>query len=197
VADRMPQDLAAERQAMLDQLFEGLTEQRRQVFQEIESGQLSRTLQTLKETIDASDRLAKSVDTTLTTANALAQRVAPEGDASPKPEGEGEGLAEYQTAVEETTRAAEQLTVLAKHLDSLLKQPAPANGNSALTAAAGDIERAGSAVVDRAFTRLLIIVIAAPLAIALAMGGYKWAGARMGWGTASGSGPAVPGRHGR
>jgi hypothetical protein len=190
----LPADVAAERQAAMDQLFvrlaaertqaleavsKELTAQREQTLKDLDQrqGELHGVLQELQETAKAMDAMAKSLTTTFKAGESLAERVSPTPTTptTPTPPTSSDSLTDYRAAVEKTSEAADRLNALALSLDRLVGQGREP-GTSNLHAAAADLASVGAAsehAIDHAFNRLLALVIAAPLMVALAAVLYR------------------------
>jgi hypothetical protein len=186
VAEKLGEDVAAERQAALEQLFDGLTAQREALFADLEEGgeEFETTLETLRDTIAAAEELSTSLASTFGAGERLAKSVesaretgddpaaapsasAPVEAGAPRPEASDEdpgGLQAYREAVETTSDAAERLNVLAGNLENLLGPDDGERRPSRLVGAAQDLSGASTAVVDHAFRRALLLIGAALVA---------------------------------
>jgi hypothetical protein len=194
VAERLSGDVAAEREAMLNQFFEqlsveraaavedvfkGLTGQREALLADLDTrqGELQGTLRELHETVRASDALANSVTAALKAGESLADRVTPPPGSPPAT---GDAFAEYRAAMVQTSDTADRLTVLVQNMDKLM-EPSTVNQNaSRAQAVAATLGLASEGVIDYAFHRLLVLVVVAPLMVALSVVLYRVASKRLG-----------------
>jgi hypothetical protein len=197
VAENLPRDAAAEREAMLNQLFEklaversaaadqvfaGLSGQREALLAELDNrnAAFQGTLRDLHETVRDSDTLANSLTAALKAGESLTDRAAPAA---------GEVLAQYRAAAAQTADTADRLTVLAQHLDkltplvqhldNLLEPTSQGQEGSRVHAAAAGLGDTSKSVIDYGFHRLLVLVIVAPIAVALSAGLYRVATRRL------------------
>ncbi len=174
-AKQLGENFGAERQAALDQFFVGVSEQREALLKDLDQGQakLQGTLKEVRETVDATDKLAGSLTTTAQAIESVANRVMPT-PGEPADDPDHNGLARYQAAVVETGAAADRLTVLAGKIDQLLDPTALDQRTAALQTAVNDAQQSAQQVIDYAFKRLLLLICAVPVLIVLAMGSYRW-----------------------
>jgi hypothetical protein len=161
-ADALPQDLAGEREAALNQFFQSLTEQRQALLKEIDESQahLQGALKDLTTALAAADALATKLTPTINAANELASKFAKDNAPAGPPR---DVLAEYKAAADATAQTAERLTALTTQIDRLLASPA-ANGRG-MPEAIATVQAAAQQVVDHAFWRLLIVACVAPLLV--------------------------------
>jgi hypothetical protein len=134
--------------------------------------ELRGTLGEVRETAEAADAAAKSLTVTLNAADAFAARFDDGDDAPGDPDVPArDALAEYRAAVAQTGDTADRLSLLARDLDER---------SGALQSAAGEVQSRAKDVIQYAFVRLLVLVLAAPFAVALAMLLYRRAHAPSG-----------------
>ncbi len=186
-AERLPEDVAKVRKETLDQFFQGMTEQRKAILQDLDPAQekLQGTLKDLRETVAATDALAAHLTTTFQAAESFVQRVDPPVDPSAAKRPEHDVLAEYRAAAAQTGDAADRLTVLAQKIDHLLTSSAPDQQAATVQGTVMNVQQSTQSVIDYAFRRLLILVLVAPFAAAVAAGLYRgatrrWRGAARG-----------------
>jgi len=174
--------LRAEREATLNQVFEHLTEQRQQALKDFDaaSDNLNGSLKELQTTIAASDSLVGKVSQTIGAADALASRFAPTRVAvgPGAPEGADTGpvrdpLTEYNAAAIQTGATVDKLTELMTKIESVLASPHWDRSNTIVQSTVATAQGGAKDVVDYAFWRLAIVVIVAPVSVALAMGLYR------------------------
>lgn len=170
--DKLPDDLSVQRQAAIDEFFRGMTAQREGFLADLAASQsnLSGSLHELRSTIDASDRLAASVTTTLQAARALAERVMPTADAAAADappdvvDANGpDGLAEYQQAAQITGQTAAGLSRLAEQIERLLASPSWNQPAASVQTVVTEVEASTQRMIDRAFHRLVLLAALAPL----------------------------------
>ncbi len=169
-------DLSKERSATIGQINEALSLQRKAALEDLKGaqGQFQDTLKDFRETAGSANTLAEKLTSTIKAADGFMTRFDPVPGAPAKPSTPGaDPIADYKAAAERTGEAADRLTQLAKSLDQLLASPA-LNGKSAgLQSVVQEVQGSGRDLVNYAFWRLLIIVLAAPFAVVLAMGLYR------------------------
>jgi hypothetical protein len=174
--EELPDNIGTQRQAAMAEFFGGLTAQRESLSRELGESQTSlrSTLKDLHATIEASDRLAVSVTTTLKAAQALADRVVAPSDAqAAATEAEPDPIAAYQAAAVQTALTAEGLTQLTAHIERLLSSPAWSQPASTMQAVVGEMEASSERMMDRAFYRLLVLAVVAPLVALVAAFAYR------------------------
>lgn len=196
IADRLPKEIAAERQATLDQIFAGLTAQRQALRTELDQSQdkFQGTLKDFRSAVESTKELSESLTKTLQAADLLAARVVPmpgaefksesksDGKSDSKEETKGDGLADYRAAAAQTADAADRLAGLVEKIDKVLNSPALEHPDStiqgavqaAVQGAVAEAQKGSVGVIDHAFGRLLILVVVGPFAVVLAMGVYRW-----------------------
>jgi hypothetical protein len=173
--ETLPEEISAERKQTLEQFFAGVAEQRRALIEELDGdhSELRGTLTEFRDTVDATNDLAGSVTGAARAIESVAQRVMPDGAASePKPG--GGGLAKYEAVVAQTESAAERLNVLAQSIERLFLVPAdPTGGPPPAQSAIAQAQHGAADVIDRAFWRVLVLVVVAPLAVLIAALAYR------------------------
>jgi len=191
IAEQLPKDIANERTAAIDQLFEKLsrerhaalvevnehlTAQRDAILRELDGsqGQMQGTLVEVRKVVEITDAAAKTLTSTFEAADALAARFAPPaGSPAAADEPKRDVLAEVGTALTKAGDAADRLTVLTQNLDRLLKSPALDEKSGALHTAMVEVQLNSKQVIDYAFTRLLVLALVGPFAVAVAAGVYR------------------------
>lgn len=176
-AGSLPEVLATERKATVDQFFAGVTEQREALVGSLDQGRekFQGTLQELRATVSETDKLAGSLTTAAQAIESVAKQVMPERDGpapDPNVEPGPNGLDRYRESVESTAVAAERLTVLAEKLERLIDSNR--DGNGSVHAVVADARENAEVVVDFTFRRLLLLILAVPLVIVLAVVSTRW-----------------------
>ena len=97
----------------------------------------------------------------------------PAGSPAAADEPKRDVLAEVGTALTKAGDAADRLTVLTQNLDRLLKSPALDEKSGALHTAMVEVQLNSKQVIDYAFTRLLVLALVGPFAVAVAAGVYR------------------------
>jgi len=173
-------EVTKEREATINQINSALSAQRIEALKDLDGAQskFQGTLKDFRETATSANTLAEKLTVTIQAADTLASRFAPTpvpgaAPATAKPEEEGKGLEEFQSAVEKTAVAAERLTQLTKSIDQLLASPGLVDRKGGLQTVMQEVQGSGRELVNYAFWRLLIIVIVAPFSVVLAMAAYR------------------------
>jgi hypothetical protein len=203
VAEQLPEDVAAERKAALDELFSKVTAartaaiadvahtlsaQREEFVEDLDQaqGKFQHTLGELSETADSTQQAATTLTETIRAADAFAARLKSSGgdhsssggDHSQNQDPDRNGLADYQAAVAQTGDAADRLTTLTQNLGQLLDSEALGEQSQAVQAAVLEAKSGAKDVIDYAFLRLLALALLTPFAVALAAGLYRRANRR-------------------
>jgi hypothetical protein len=173
-AEQWPRDLAAEREAAIDQFFRGLAEQRDAFVEDVDRGQdrLQGTLKQIRETVVATDQLAGSLTGTAHAIEAVAGRFESDEEA-PAAEPGRDRLAEYQAAVAETGAAAERLTTLAGKVEELFAPETLDRRTSAMQSTIARTQEGAESLIDHAFRWLLILICVTPLVVLLTVAAYR------------------------
>jgi hypothetical protein len=199
VAEKLPEDIAAERevllrqffeelsgerQATLQQFFEALRQERETILRELDAklADSAATFADLRKTMQSGESLAASLQRLLASGSELASRVMPPADSksSPGPSSvEPVQLDDYARVIEQTANAADRLSSLVSGIDVLLRPGEDANAKPRLIAATSEVETSSRKLIDSAFGRLLVLIIVAPLMAALAAFLYRWAVRRL------------------
>jgi hypothetical protein len=161
IADDFPATLARERQAAIDQIFRSLGK---------EQAQLQSVLDSARSTLDAGTATSQSLRETIDALDRLSARFKPTEPVPPKPAGKPFDINEYTALARELQGTAQQLSALLAQLDS---SSASAERLTASAATGlGD-------VVDHAFWRAVqLLIILAVLAVA-AGAAYRWISSRL------------------
>lgn len=170
VAEQLPR----ERRAALDQLFSGLTEQREELFNALESDRLGETLEDFRDTIQASRELAGSLSAAIQSARELVREFGPPGAAAPENAPGPDFFVQYGAAARQTTVAADRLTGLADQLNDLLGSQGWDRVAGSAQAVTAEVRSSGERLVDHVFWRLLTLVVVAPFAVVGALAAYHW-----------------------
>ncbi|MGH7244188.1 MAG: hypothetical protein ACREJD_12310 [Phycisphaerales bacterium] len=169
-------DITKEREATIGQINNALSMQRQEALKDLDNAQnkFQGTLKDFRDTATSANTLADKLTVTIQAADTLAARFAPAPGSTPTaPAKEGKGLEEFQTAAEKTAVAAERLTQLTQSIDRLLASPQLVDKAGGLQTVMQEVQGSGRELVNYAFWRLLIVVIAAPFSVVLAMALYK------------------------
>lgn len=165
--------LAEERQRTIDQLNQSVTEQRQALVAQLEEsqGKLQESLREFQAAAETTNKMADSVTTAINAADHFAARF----DSDPnEPPSNSDPLGDYKAAAAQTADAADRLTTLAKNLDGLLNSPTIPGHTDTLRSVVLDVNNNAKNVISFAFWRLLILCIVAPFAITLAALLYRW-----------------------
>lgn len=188
VAEELPAHVAAERSAALNQFFDQLaverqntveqisraaTEQREALVRQLDEsqGQLQGTLKELNSTAETMDRMAGSLTTAINAADAFAARF--ESDPGDPPDEDSDPLGDFRLAAAQAGEAADRLTILATQLNELMNAPAVTTDAPGLRGLVQQASTSARDVVTFAFWRLLVLCLATPFAIVLAMLLYR------------------------
>ncbi len=176
-AEDLPANLAAERQGAVQDFAGVLAAERKGLIDDLgRTGVgLQGTLNDLRSTIEATDRLAASVTTTLQQADHLVGRfvepTAPPTAAPPAPaiaaraDTEKGGLAEFRETAALTSDTAQGLTALAQQIERLLSSPSWNQPAGSMQSVVAEVEASTRRTIDQAYNRLLVLAIAAPIAL--------------------------------
>ena len=181
IARQLPEQVAKERSEAIEQLFTRLDKERHETIQEIDEkltaqrsglvrdleqaqGPLKGGLEEYRKAADATDKAAASLRETVVSVDALVGRFAAPPGTHPAPSPGGKsGLESYQDAMAKTGEVAERLSTLTHDLNTLLASPAFAAEPQVLSQTAADVQARSKGVIDYAFTRLLALVLIAPV----------------------------------
>ena len=163
-AARLPDVIDRQREAAIGQLLDAIREQ---------EGQARALLAEMKQTLDAGNAAATSVNGVLRSADVLLASVStppPPGSPPAKPF----EIAEYTQALVELGKTAQELEALVASLDREVPRV-----QAALGQVTGDASEKARALVDYAFRRgvaLVLLLVGLILAAAIV---YRWAAARI------------------
>jgi hypothetical protein len=177
VAAKLPQDVAVERKAAIDQIASAVTDQRQAVLDELDSVQkpVDSMLLHAKDTAAQLQGLATAVgDTTVKVDQILARFDKPEKPVDPNAPPAKPMTAEDIQAISKDARATvEQVTILTQELQKTLSMPAWKDRQADITTITNETHEHISGLIDQVFTRVLIVVIVAPIVVAGALFAYR------------------------
>ena len=150
VAEKLPGQISAEREAILKEL-------------QTQEKELTPLVAQVKEALGAGTQLSASLDTTLKTLDALMKRF---GVGEPKAPGPPKTNSE-PFRIESYTEAAGQLTVAAKQLDELLKTLDRTVGSTNIAQAGIMAKTSAKEMVNVIFWRAVLVILAALMAALL------------------------------
>jgi hypothetical protein len=156
VAERLPNQVSAER----EEILKALQEQERQ---------LTPLVNEVRQTLTAGSQMSTSLNTTLTTFDALMKRFGvgePNSAGPPDTNSEPFRIQDYGTAAVQLEAAARQLTELLHALDQTLDSTNLAQLSAQVGPAVQQAQSGGKEIVDYAFWKGILLVVAA-LAAAL------------------------------
>jgi len=156
--DRAAKSINAERGELINQLFERLAKERQLFLDDIGSrkNELLEIMTELRETISASEALAKE----LTETASAVDRVLSQSDKDPESKGEPFRMADVRDAAGETGRAAERLTRLLDRFTEVVDSKSLDNRISSMTDPLG-------AIIDQAFWRGVVLICLLIVGLAL------------------------------
>jgi hypothetical protein len=177
VAAKLPQDVAVERKAAIDQISAAVTDQRKAVLDELDNVQkpVDSMLLHAKDTAAQVQGLATALgDTTVKVDQLLARFDKPEKPVDPNAPPAKPMTAEDIQAISKDARATvQQVTILTQELQKTLSMPAWKDRQADITTITNETHEHVSALINQVFLRALILVIAAPLAVAGAVFAYR------------------------
>jgi hypothetical protein len=145
-AAELPQQIAAERQALIDALT-------------AQQGQLRELSAEVGKTLDAGEKMSTSVNTALVTFDKLMDRFGV-GDGKPRDPGSRRfDILDYAQTAEKISAMAEQVNTLVKDTGSTLDAPALDQRIAALKAAAAEARAEAESVLNHAFVLLAALVL--------------------------------------
>ena len=156
VAEQLPGQITAEREAAIAQIQEVISQERTGLLAEIDAaqGNLRGTLVELRQTIDAGIELSVSLDSTLKTVDVLASRLESEN-----PDSKPLDIAEVRQAMTEASVTVRELNDLVKSLDQLLVSPDASRRFTDLEKLVAATELSGSRLANRIFILLALLVV--------------------------------------
>lgn len=194
LAERVPAELTTQREEAIKQFFAALTKereaavnqavnqavsrmdeaisgQRRALLAELENakGGVRDTLRDVRETAQATDKLAERLTTLVHAADVLAGRILPDAEA---PDPNRMTVHEFNAAAERTGETVDRMTRLVERVEALLASPAASQGSGVVRTAVQEVQMGSNQVMDRAFWRLVVLALLVPFSVAAA---YKWA----------------------
>lgn len=164
--------LAKEREAMVLQINETVTNQRRATFEDLDRAQggVRGTLSDFRETATTASKLTEQMTTLVKLTDVLAGRFAAEGAGSAATD--RNPIAEFKGAAERTGETVERMTKLVERIENLLGSPTATQAPNVMRTAMQEVQTGSNQVIDRAFWRLVALGLLIPFATAAA---YKWA----------------------
>jgi len=183
-AEGLPALVDAQRQAAIDQIFQGVTAQREAILAELDSreSRIRGLLAELRETMNAGGDMGKSLTGTIQSLDAFVHYVSPPPPPGPAgPPGKPFNPLEYGTAASQVGSMARDLNTLLGSAGSAAPALAKISANTG-----EDLKR----VVDRAFWRGLVLILVLLVGYVLARLGYRSLELRMARRRESGPGEA-------
>jgi hypothetical protein len=177
VAEKLPQDVATERKAAIDQVAAAVTDQRKAILDQLDSVQkpVDSVLAHAKDTAAQLQGLATAVgDTTVKVDQLMARFDKPEKPVDPNAPPAKPMTPEDIQAISKDARATvEQVTILTQELQKTLSMPAWKDRQADITTITNETHEHISGLINQVFTRALMLVIAAPIAVAGAIFAYR------------------------
>jgi hypothetical protein len=173
--DELDELIEAQRSAIFEQAESLLASERERLLETLESEEvrLRGLLGEVRSTLEVGSQLAAQVDSTVSTVDALTERL----DLGPA-DGEPFDLAEVRGTLVDATTTVEHLSQLAESVDRILTSPGWEERLPEVLEILDRVEEGGGRLVDRAFWRLLILVLVTLVGTVLVIVAYRLAARR-------------------
>lgn len=180
VAEGLTADLSAEREAAIDQIFEGVAAEREAIISRLEENEerVTAALGELRGTVEASGVLSDSLQTTLVAADTVFQRML-EMKAASNPDVRPFDITEYQSAVESATATVQELNAALTTAGDLLSSPDWDERGGEIRAAAAEGRAGVESLIDRAYRRGMMLVGASALSLLIVLVAYRFVAVRV------------------
>jgi hypothetical protein len=169
VAEGLPDQLTAEREAAVDQVFERIAAEREAFFDHLDADEqnLSAILADLRAAIEAGGALSDSLQTTLVQGRDLADAIATLKQ--PVPGGRPLDVAELESATVAATETARELNTALESARMLLADEAWTERDAQIRQMTADVQLSMETVIDRLFFRALILAAAVGVILLLVL----------------------------
>jgi hypothetical protein len=181
IIQQLSEALSAQRQAAIDQVVQTFEDQRTKLLDDLRASEgalrslLAESQQALQTGREAADALTRAM-------NAIDALANPPPDPVGKPASESHPFdpREYGEAAAQITQAARSVDGLLANIEKLAKPDESSDAGKGLATAFSSVEASGKSLIDKAFSRALILVIVSIVGIPVALLAYRWASRRIG-----------------
>ena len=149
-------DLPEERRSAIDQILEGLGEEREQILAELtaEDGEVRPTLGDFRDTFEAGRQLAETLNEAVISMDRLVERIL-EGDAVRPFD-----IMDYKATIEEATKTAQEIQAVLTSIDQLLTSTVTDEELNTILEGANRLEdEVVDDIIDRAFLRGVALIV--------------------------------------